>query len=146
MRNEGLDMLGPLNDEMESIKTFEKSVQANLQEYEQLSEEGLLKEKKAMLGNYIGELRYLLDLAATARQLIAILPNSVEDLLARLDNRKSEIEKDLRKTYFLRPLPVYYFSLEGWRGAYEGTRNGSVLSPTGRFPSKEAGEFFGTIL
>ena len=138
LRNEGQDMLSPLNDELESIKTFEKSVQANLREYEQLSEEGLLKEKKAMLGNYIGELRYLLDLAATARQLIAILPNSVENLLARLDNRKSEIEKDLRKTYFLRPLSVYYFSFEGWRNAYEGTRTWIRFVPYWHIPLKES--------
>jgi hypothetical protein len=102
-----------------------------------LSEEGLLKEKKAILRNYIDELRHLLDLAATARQLIAILPNSAEDLLARLDNRKSEIEKDLRKTYFFRPLPIYYFSLEGWNSAYGSTQTWIRFVPYWQIPLKE---------
>ncbi|MCX5816521.1 MAG: mechanosensitive ion channel [Proteobacteria bacterium] len=140
LRNECREILGPLNDEMESLKTFERSIQAHLQEYEQLSEEGLLKEKKAVLREYINELRHVLDLAAAARQLIAILPNSVEGLLVRLDNKKSEIEKDifkLWKTFFLRPLPVYYFSVEGWNSAYRNMQTWIRFVPYWQIPLKE---------
>ncbi|MCX5808022.1 MAG: mechanosensitive ion channel [Proteobacteria bacterium] len=122
IRREGQDITGPLNNEMESIELFEKAFRENLKEYEQLSEEGFVREKKTILGEYILELKRTLDLAATARQLIAIIPNSVDELVIRLDNKKSEIEKDLFKswkTFFLRPLPVYYFSAEGWKSAYE---------------------------
>ena len=62
LRNEGRKILGPLNIEMESIKAFEKSIQAHLQESEQLSEEGLVIEKKALLKEYLDELRQVLNL------------------------------------------------------------------------------------
>ena len=141
IRREGQDIIGPLNNEMESIESFEKSFRENLKEYEQLSEEGFVKEKKAILGEYILELKRTLDLAATARQLIAIVPNSVEGLFVRLDNKKSAIEKDLFKswkTFFLRPLPIYYFSAEGWKNAYEGMQSWVRFVPYWQIPLKES--------
>jgi potassium efflux system protein len=141
LRNQSREILGPLNNETESLKDFEKGIRVHLQEYEQLSDEGLLKEKKAVLKEYINELRHASELAATARQLIAILPNSVEGLLVRLDNKKSEIEKDLIKlwkTYFLRPLPVYYFSGEGWSSAYKDMQAWIHFVPYWQIPLKES--------
>ena len=140
LRSEGQDVIAPFNNEMESIKSFEKSMRENLKEYEQLSAEGFLSEHKAILREYINELKHLLDLAATARQLITILPNSVEGLFVRLDNKKAEIEKDLFKlwkTYFLRPLPVYYFSAEGWKYAYENMQTWARFLPYWLIPLKE---------
>ena len=145
LRNEGRKILGPLNIEMESIKAFEKSIQAHLQEYEQLSEEGLVIEKKALLKEYLDELRQVLNLAATARQLIVIVPNSVEEFLVRLDNKQSEVEKDLSKlweAYFLRPLPVYYFSIKGWNTAYESMQTWIRFVPYWQIPLKESWGLF----
>lgn len=145
LRREGQSIIDPLNSEMESIESFEKPLRENLTEYEQLSEEGVLREQKAILGKYINELKYLLDLAATARQLIAIVPNSVDTLFIRLDNKKSEIEKDLIKswkTYFLRPLPVYYFSAEGWKNAYKSMQAWVRFLPYWQIPLKESWSTF----
>lgn len=145
LRKEGRRILGPLNIEMESIKAFEKSMQSHLQEYEQLSEEGLVKEKKALLQEYVDEIRQVLNLAATARQLIVIVPNSVEEFLVRLDSKQSEVEKDLSKlwkTYFLRPLPVYYFSVKGWNTAYENLQTWIRFVPYWQIPLKENWGFF----
>jgi small-conductance mechanosensitive channel len=150
IRREGQDITGPLNNEMESIESFEKSFRENLKEYEQLSEEGSLKEKKAVLREYINELRHVLDLAATARQLIAIIPNSVEGLFIRLGNKKSEIEEDLYKSwkkFYLRPLPVYYFSVKGWNSAYEGMQQWVRFVPYWQIPLKENwGTFLNNLL
>jgi len=146
LRGEGQALLTPLNNEMESIKRFEKTVQANLKEYRQLSEEGvLLQEGRVVLGEYLNRLRHLLDLAATARQLNAIAPNSVKDVLLRLDNKREEVEKDLLrlwKTYFLRPLPVYYFSVTDWRAAYSNTKTWIGFVPYWHIPLKENWEIF----
>ncbi|MEI8188258.1 MAG: mechanosensitive ion channel domain-containing protein [candidate division NC10 bacterium] len=145
LRRAGQDIIDPLNSEMESIDSFEKPLRENLTEYKQLSEEGVLREQKAILGKYINELKYMLDLAATARQLIAIVPNSVDALFIRLDNKKSEIEKDLIKswkTFFLRPLPVYYFSAEGWKNAHKGMQAWVRFLPYWQIPLKESWSTF----
>ena len=134
---------------MESIKAFEKSIQGTLQEYEQLSEEGLVKEKKALLQEYLNELRQVLNLAATARQLIVIVPNSVEEFLLRLDTKKSEVENDLFKlwtAYFLRPLPVYYFSVNGWNTAYENMQTWIRFVPYWQIPLEKSWGLFRNIL
>lgn len=140
LRRQGQDIINPLNNEMQSIKSFEKAFLENLREYEQLSEEGLLNEKKAILREYIDELRNTLALAATARQLIEIIPNSVEVLFVRLDNKKAEIEKELFtiwKTFFFKSLPVYYFSSEGWKDAYEIMQTWYRFLPYWQIPLRE---------
>lgn len=140
LKRQNQNIINPLKNEVESIKSFEKAFLENLREYEQLSEESLLSENKDILREYIGELRGILTLAATARNLVEIVPNSVEELFIRLDNKKADIEKELFniwKTFFLKPLPVYYFSANGWKDASEMLQTWYRFLPYWQIPLRD---------
>lgn len=140
IRAEGQGVVSHLISELESLDIFGKSLQGNLREYEQLARESFLKEKQEILTEYILELKHILNLVDTAKQLTAIAPNSVDELFIRLHSKRVEIEKDLLKSWktnYFHPVPVYYFSAKGWKEAQRGLDQWIRFMPYWHIPLKE---------
>ena len=113
-------LINPINEQIKNVGEFEKSMKERKEEYDKLAEDKLLVESARISREYVEDLVKLLTVTNTAKQLLTVFPHQIEDFLLRLEQKRSDVEKefgDSWRTYFFTPTK-HYFTSGSWELAY----------------------------
>lgn len=113
-------LIKPINGQIKDLSELEKFMNERKEEYSKLGEDKLLTDSARISREYVEDLVRLLTLARTTKQILTVFPHQVDDFLLRLEQKRSEIEKELGnslRTYFFMSMPGYYKS-NAWELAY----------------------------
>ncbi|MCX5829492.1 MAG: mechanosensitive ion channel [Deltaproteobacteria bacterium] len=110
--------INPIKQQIKDLDLLEKEIRGRKEEYSKLAEDESLSASAPIIREYVNDLDKVLISATKVKQLLIFFPNTVEDFLSRLEQRRSVVEKklaDLWETYFFKPTPFNYFTSEAWK-------------------------------
>jgi small-conductance mechanosensitive channel len=142
-------IISPINEQIKNVGEFEKSMYERKEEYSKLAEDKLLVESARISREYVEDLVRLLTVISTAKQLLIVFPHQMEDFLLRLEQKRSDVEKefgDSWRTYFLTPTK-HYFTSGSWELAYlVATKWLKFVALYGLTPSEEQKQSFNDFI
>ena len=122
IRSQGLDLITPVYTELEAGRALKKVLESHVEEYEKLASDKPSSEVSLAASQYAKSIKETITMLDEACGIIGIIPNSMEQLIVRLDQRKAFIRQELHlawKQYYLKPLQHGLFSMGFW-GALSG--------------------------
>jgi len=139
----------PINEQIKNAGEFEKFMYERKEEYSKLAEDKLLVESARISREYVEDLIKLLTAINTAKQLLIVFPHQIEDFLLRLEQKRSDVEKEFGnswKTYFFTPVK-HYFTSGSWEIAYlVATKWLKFVALYGLTPSEEQKHSFNDFI
>jgi small-conductance mechanosensitive channel len=149
LKKSAKSIVGPINEQIKNVGEFEKSMFERKEEYSKIAEDKLLVESARISREYVEDLARLLTLISTAKQLLIVFPHQMEDFLFRLEQKRSNVEKefgDSWKTYFFTPTK-HYFTSGSWELAYlVATKWLKFVAIYGLTPAKEQKHSFNDFI
>jgi len=106
VRHQAEALIAPVKLETKFIGDLKRIISTHLNEYERLAADNSIPGVNESARQHITELKETIALVESAEGIVEIIPNAVEQLIARLEPRMALIEDDLKlawKTYFLAP-------------------------------------------
>lgn len=110
--------INPIKEQIKDLDLLEKEIKGRKEEYSKLAEDESLSASAPIIREYVEDLDKVLTSVAKVKQLLVFFPNTVDDFLSRLEQRRSVVERklaDLWKTYFFKPTPFNFFTSEAWK-------------------------------
>lgn len=131
IQDQGLALTAPVRDEIEYIKNLKTTLRGHLGEYEHLASDKSIPEASETITRYVADIKETIALLEKAESIIYIIPNTVEQLIVRLEPRRASIENDLRlawKKYFIAQSSPNFFTSEAWQTSHEWLKNWAAFS------------------
>ncbi len=119
VRDQAVSLIAPVKEEIESIQGLKKVIRTHVNDYERLASDNSITGVHRSATQYVAELKEAVGLLESAETVVEIIPNAAEQLIARLEPRRTVIEDDLRlawKKYYLSPPDAQnFFTTDAWR-------------------------------
>ncbi|MHB8110013.1 MAG: mechanosensitive ion channel family protein [Syntrophorhabdaceae bacterium] len=126
VRDQGFAVIAPIKEETRNIDNLKKLLGIHLAEYNRLAQDPSIPEINESAAEHVSQIKNTAAVLDTAISILEIVPNGMEQLLARLEPRKAAIEHDLRETwkkYYLVSPSAGFFGIDAWKAARAVFRN-----------------------
>jgi len=110
--------INPVKEQIKDLDLLEKEIKGRKEEYSKLAEDESLSASAPIIREYVEDLDKVLTSVVKVKQLLVFFPNTADDFLSRLEQRRSVVERklvDLWKAYFFKPTPFNFFTSEAWK-------------------------------
>jgi potassium-dependent mechanosensitive channel len=126
VRDQGFAVIAPIKEETRNIDNLKKLLGIHLAEYNRLAHDPSIPEINTSAAEHASQIKHTAAVLDTAISILEIVPNGMEQLLARLEPRKAAIEHDLRETwkkYYIVSPSAGFFGVDAWKAARKVFRN-----------------------
>ncbi|MEN6616633.1 MAG: mechanosensitive ion channel domain-containing protein [Syntrophorhabdus sp.] len=118
IRDQGISLVAPIKEESEYIDNLKRLLQTHLNEYNRLAADPTIPDIGRLASEHVTRIGQIITMLDTAKGILDVIPNGIEQLIVRLEPRKASVEHDLEKAwkkYFFVSPSAGYFSPDAWK-------------------------------